>query len=98
MKRLSLIVSLVCSLAGCSASNGPTELPKYHGLSRAAVVGQLGQPDRDETFRMSDAGPSEFRIELQNTYPLSKPENAAVLIEEMTWKDGDHRADRKSVV
>lgn len=38
---------------------------------------------------MSEAN-SEFRIELRNTYPRSIPETLNVMIEELTWPDGDY--------
>ena len=90
MTRVTLIVWVACSLAGCSTGGGLATLPKYHGAPRAAVVRQLGEPERVAKFRMDEAGPSEFRIALQNTYPLTNPDNAAVLIEEVTWQDGDY--------
>ena len=88
MARLALILAVSPTIAGCSPG-APAKLTAYHGQSRAQVVTKLGQPQRDEKFPMSRAY-GEFRIELQNTYPLSNPANAAVEIEEMTWQDGNY--------
>lgn len=55
------------------------------------LVKKLGEPAVKEKFAMKDAGPSEFRIELQNTYPLNKPKNLKIQIQEWTWNDGDKR-------
>ena len=88
MARLAIIFAVSLAVAGC-APGAPTKLTSYHGQSRAQVVTELGQPQRDDKFPMSNAY-GEFRIELQNTYPRSNPANANVEIEEMTWQDGNY--------
>jgi hypothetical protein len=90
MTRIALILIATTLLLGCFAADPDpvSKLPAYHGQSRTQVVAKLGEPQRDEKFRMSNAS-GEFRIELQNTYPLNNPANANVEIEEMTWRDGD---------
>ena len=87
MARLPAIFVVAYLLVGCSASNPVTKLPAYHGQSRAEEVAKLRQPQRTDKFPMSRAF-GEFRIGLQNTYPLSNPANANVEIEELTWQDG----------
>jgi hypothetical protein len=87
MARLLDIFVVTVLIAGCSAR--VTKLPNYHGQSRAQMVAMLGEPQRDATFPMSKAN-GEFRVELQNIYPLSNPANATVEIEAMTWRDGDY--------
>lgn len=89
LARLPLLAILLLVAAGCSHRDPVTSLPALHGQSRAQVITQLGQPTRTEKFPMSKAA-DEFRIELQNTYPLSQPGNANVEIEELTWQDGDY--------
>ncbi len=81
---------LIVACSGCTSNSSlqPNKLPTYQGQSRAKVVGKLGKPQSDVKFAMSEAV-GEFRIELQNTYPLTNPANAGIQIEEMTWKDGD---------
>jgi hypothetical protein len=41
-------------------------------------------PRRLRSFQRQRRG-GEFRIELQNMYPLGNPDNANVQIEELTW-------------
>jgi hypothetical protein len=89
MARLAFILVVVASIVGCSAPDPTGKLPAMHGQSREQVVSQLGRPQRADEFPMSRAI-GEFRIELQNTYPLGNPTNADVRIEELTWRDGDH--------
>ena len=73
-------------LAACSESDPVTELPHYIGQSRSSVVARLGDPDHIERFAMKDAA-GEFRVGLQNTYPLTDAANAGVEIEELWWDD-----------
>ncbi len=58
-------------------------------LGQQQIIKNLGQPDLKETFKMKDMGPSEFRVELLNTYPLKNPKNLNVEIQEWTWKKGE---------
>ncbi len=64
------------------------ELPDLAGLSTELVTQRLGQPEQRESFRIGER-PDEFRIGLQNTYPLTEPENANVEVMEWTWENGD---------
>jgi hypothetical protein len=61
-----------------------TKAPRLRGRAEADVEKGLGPPARRETFRMAERQ-DEFRIELQNTYPLSDPKNRDVAIREWTW-------------
>jgi hypothetical protein len=79
---------LLIALAGCSHQPAPLNLVSFHGQTREQVSSTLGTPSRDEKFEMSQAT-GEFRIGLQNTYPLSNPANAHLQIIEMTWDDGN---------
>lgn len=66
-----------------------TRLPKLHGLSRAAVVERLGEPNSAYKFSMSSI-PGELQVGLLNAYPRSNPENLNVEIEELRWQRGNY--------
>jgi hypothetical protein len=91
MTKIACAMLCAMFLVGCSDREKyrPRKLPSLHGQSRAQVVSKLGEPQRVDRFPMSQAV-GEFRVKLQNTYPLSNPANAAIAIEEMTWPDGDY--------
>lgn len=89
MARLSFIIAAAMLLGGCSRGDRVRKLPAFHGQTRSQVFAKLGQPQRDDKFPISKAV-GEFRIELQNIYPLSSPANATVEIQEMTWQEGDY--------
>jgi len=59
-------------------------------LTEEETLARLGSPAKRLEYTMAEAG-DEFRIELQNTYPLTKPENRGVRIHEWTWNRGDER-------
>lgn len=80
---------LIINLFGCRPDTRSTKLPQYHRQTRAQVIAALGAPASTTQFPMSEAN-SEFRIELRNTYPRSIPETLNVMIEELTWPDGDY--------
>jgi len=63
---------------GCDA---PKDAPDFVGKTEAALA-SLGKPAREERFALG-AETNEFRIELQNLYPL--PANAALRVIERTW-------------
>lgn len=63
---------------GCEA---PENAPDFVGKAEAALA-PLGKPVREERFELG-AETNEFRIELQNLYPL--PANAALPVIERTW-------------
>jgi hypothetical protein len=63
---------------GCAA---PENFPDFVGKAEAALA-SLGKPAREERFALG-AETNEFRIELQNLYPL--PANAALPVIERTW-------------
>jgi len=80
------------AMMGCSKpspSEPVTSLPQYHGQTREAVESRLGKPVQEDRFPMS-AVLGEMREPLLRTYPLSEPENADVMIEELWWKDGEY--------
>jgi hypothetical protein len=66
---------------------GIDQLPKLNGLGVKEVEALLGPAGRKDTFLLGERQ-DELRVMLQNTYPLSKPENAKVLIQEMSWTQG----------
>lgn len=69
---------------------GVDELPRLHGRAEADLVTELGEPDHRREFTMADCC-TEFTVELLNTYPAERPENADVPIRELTWDyDGYH--------
>jgi len=65
-------------------------LPELLGLGVAELVKRLGPPEHKELFRLSERQ-DEFHIELQNTYPLTVPENANLELQEWSWSQGDCR-------
>lgn len=94
---MGVIAVLVASVLSCDSPKtltkpvalGPVSSPNFHGQSRSAVIQSLGKPVHDLTYPMSEAV-VEFRIALQNTYPLSNPANRNVEIQELWWRDGDY--------
>ncbi|MDZ4821676.1 MAG: hypothetical protein SGJ20_22175 [Planctomycetota bacterium] len=92
MRPITLTIWLLFlpTLVGC-AEKGPatSKLSHYHGLSREAVIARLGAPSYDQRYVMQDAI-GEFRVELQNTYPLTDPKNYNVQIQELWWHDDTH--------
>jgi hypothetical protein len=75
-------------------ANGPCtsidRVGELIGLTTAEIETILGRPERKEEFLLGDR-PDEFHIVLQNTYPLTKAQNAKVKIEEWTWTSGPCR-------
>lgn len=64
----------------------PEPVSVFNGQDTAAVAGALGKPMVHERFKLGE-GMNEFRIELQNDFPL--PANADLSVQEQTWaKDG----------
>lgn len=63
---------------GCEA---PEDAPAFVGKTETALA-SLGKPAREARFALG-AETNEFRIELQNLYPL--PANAALPVIERTW-------------
>ena len=61
------------------------KVPGLRNREQAAITKILGEPTRSERFRVGDRQ-DEFRIEIQNTYPLTVPENRIVEIHEWTWE------------
>ncbi len=89
MTRTTLVAFTALFFPGCISGDPVTKLPAYHGLSRAAVLAKLGQPERDENISLAQTD-DEFRRPLQNTYPLSIYANTNVQIEELWWSDGNY--------
>lgn len=67
---------------GCES---PDSLPDLNGLTPDALTERFGPPTQRESFALGDR-PDEFRIRLQNTYPLTDSGNATVEIQEWTWE------------
>jgi hypothetical protein len=63
---------------------GVRSLAPLNGKTQAALSAEFGPAAKRLAFRMGERT-DEFRIVLQNHFPLSKPENAAIEIEEWTW-------------
>ena len=72
---------------GCDHAD---RLSNLAALSTDQVEQRLGPPLRRESFRLGERQ-DEFHIGLQNTYPLAKPENAEVELQEWTWTAEDCR-------
>jgi hypothetical protein len=63
------------------------KVERLHGKTLEAVVAELGDAKETYTFSMPTEGTlDEFRIELHNTYPPNRPENADVVIKELHWE------------
>jgi len=61
---------------------------RLHGKTLDAVLAELGKPANTHEFTMPVEGTlPEFRIELHNTYPPNRPENANVVIKELHWEE-----------
>lgn len=67
-----------------------SRLPKLLGLGVAELERRVGPPDHKESFRLGERQ-HEFHIALQNTYPLTIPENANLELQEWSWSGGDCR-------
>jgi hypothetical protein len=93
MKRISILpilscIAVACGAVGCTISD-PVAIARLHGLTEEAVIEELGQPVSSKQYTMGEAI-GEFRIALQNTYPLSHPRNAQIEIKELWWNDGNY--------
>ena len=90
MKRPTLIglavVTLLVAGDGCAwwGRDVVQKVARLHGKSFAAVLKELGRPDYEDEFPMSQAY-GEFRVELYNYYPREVPGNADVHIKELHW-------------
>lgn len=73
------------SEGGCSEVR---QVSQVLGREPDALVKEMGPPTRKDQFMIGDRL-DEFRIELQNTYPLSVSANRSVEVREWTW-DRDH--------
>ena len=69
---------------------GITRVDGLDGQTDSQIAKLLGEPERKETFRLSDR-PDEFHITLQNHYPLSRAANRDVQMQEWTWTKGQCR-------
>jgi len=67
-----------------------SRLPKLLELGVVELDRRLGPPERKESFRLGERQ-HEFHIALQNTYPLTVPENANLVLQEWSWSQGDCR-------
>jgi len=65
-----------------------SRLSMFIDLGVAEIKERLGLPERKESFQMGKYQ-DEFHIALQNTYPLTIPENMHVNIQEWNWKKGE---------
>lgn len=65
-----------------------TEISELKGLMMDDLANRLRAWTRSEEFAMEQAV-GELRIELQNTYPLSDPDNRSVRIKELWWNGDD---------
>ncbi len=68
--------------------HGPAEkVERFHGMTMDAVLAELGEAKNTYTFNIPSEGIlDEFRIELHNTYPPDRPENASIAIKELHWE------------
>ncbi len=91
MKRFFSILLVVWTsllfMGACADEVGSPGDPV--GKSLENVLKEYGLPDSEQTFEMSEAQ-NEFRIELQNTYPLTDPRNRKVKIRELSWFDKEN--------
>ena len=62
--------------------------PEFHGKTPDEVVTEIGEPARKDVFKIGERQ-DEFRVELQNTYPLSVEGNGDVEVQEWNWKHDD---------
>jgi hypothetical protein len=87
---ITMLVALGIVLTGWAIETpAVTSLPQYHGRTRQSVESVLGKPLQTDTFPMTQAA-NEMRSRLFNTYPLSNPANAKVIIQESQWDDGNY--------
>lgn len=91
MKNYRALVLLVCLYFFVSCTK-EKEKPKFEviGKSQSQVLAKKGKPVKTEEFKLEE-GMNEFRIELQNTYPLTEEKNKKIKIRELTWSKGDER-------
>lgn len=87
-----VILSLIfCHAIGSSAGEKTvSHLSSLLNLNQKQLIQKLGKPDTKNVFEMKEAS-NEFRIELQNTYPLTDKKNLKVQIREWTWNKGNAR-------
>ena len=63
------------------------QVPQILGREPDALEKEIGPPARKDQFKVGER-PDEFRIELQNTYPLTVVANRSVEVREWTWDRG----------
>ncbi|MCK5218406.1 hypothetical protein KAR10_02715 [bacterium] len=85
---LFLLFCLSCPVLSLS-SETTTKMNDLHGFNIIQAIEKLGFPEKGETFLMKEVV-GEFRVELLNTYPVSKKENQNVKIKEVNWQDGKY--------
>ena len=61
------------------------KLPRLHDQPLAAVLTELGRPDREMEYTMATSPGGEFRVELYNTYPPNDPVARQARILELQW-------------
>jgi len=64
------------------------KVPRFLDKSAIEISSELGEPARKDSFKLRERQ-DEFRIELQNTYPLTDPRNRDVPVREWTWEEKD---------
>ncbi|HLC28302.1 MAG TPA: hypothetical protein VJL07_02530 [Dehalococcoidia bacterium] len=64
------------------------KVPRFLDKTATEVSSELGEPAKKDSFKLGERQ-DEFRIELQNTYPLTNPENRDVQVREWTWEEKD---------
>jgi hypothetical protein len=89
-RRGCAALAAIATIAVVGCTRSPETLPQHHGKSSAAILTELGPPATATTFTMAECV-GELRVQLFNVYPLDRPGNAEVHIEERTWHDGSYR-------
>src|SRR3989304_2733899 len=64
------------------------KVPRFLDKTATEVPSDLGEPAKKDSFKLGERQ-DEFRIELQNTYPLTNPENRDVQGRGGTWGEED---------
>ncbi len=83
-----LIVWVSLFLMGANSERTDTS-DALIGKSLENILNKYGKPGSEQIYEMSQAQ-NEFRIELQNTYPLSDPANRKIKIRELSWLDKEN--------
>ena len=93
MQNFSLLILVLFASFSCrdSIDKFPDEpLKSWYDKSKGELFQNFKQtPEYEKKYHISKAI-GEFRIGIQNTYPIGSPKSKEVIIHEVWWKEGNY--------